>query len=85
MCTAISLSANEHYFGRNLDLEYSNDECVVIAPQDYPFKFRQVDNIDSHYAIIGMATVMEDYPLYYDACNEKGLCMAGLNYPGAEY
>jgi choloylglycine hydrolase len=28
---------------------------------------------------------MEDYPLYYDACNEKGLCMAGLNYPGAEY
>lgn len=25
----------------------------------------------NHYAIIGMAHVAEDYPLYYDAMNEK--------------
>ncbi len=24
---------------------------------------------------------MNDYPLYYDAVNEKGLCIAGLNFP----
>ncbi len=29
-----------------------------------------------------MAHVAEDYPLYYDAMNEKGLGMAGLNFVG---
>lgn len=29
-----------------------------------------------------MGLVAEDYPLYYDAMNEKGLCMAGLNFVG---
>ncbi|SER61043.1 Linear amide C-N hydrolases, choloylglycine hydrolase family [Streptococcus gallolyticus] len=28
-----------------------------------------------------MATVVDDYPLFYDATNEKGLSMAGLNFP----
>lgn len=33
-----------------------------------------------------MAHVAEDYPLYYDAVNEKGLGMAGLNFVGnADY
>ncbi len=85
MCTAASFSAIDHYFGRNLDLEYSYNETVVITPRNYSFKFRQVDDIDSHYAIIGMAFVVDNYPLYYDACNEKGLSMAGLNYPEADY
>ncbi len=35
-----------------------------------------------HYAMIGMAHVADDYPLYYDAINEKGLGMAGLNFVG---
>ena len=29
-----------------------------------------------------MAHVAEGYPLYYDAVNEKGLGMAGLNFVG---
>ena len=29
-----------------------------------------------------MATVVDDIPLYYEAANEKGLAMAGLNFPG---
>ncbi|RAP53781.1 MAG: choloylglycine hydrolase, partial [Methanosphaera sp. rholeuAM270] len=78
-------SAEDHYFGRNLDLEYSYNETVVITPQNYSFKFREVDNIDSHHAIIGMAFVVDNYPLYYEACNEKGLSMAGLNYYEASY
>lgn len=32
--------------------------------------------------MIGMAYVADDYPLYYDAVNEKGLGMAGLNFVG---
>jgi len=32
--------------------------------------------------MIGMASVANDYPLYYEASNEWGLSMAGLNFPG---
>lgn len=70
------------YFGRTLDLEYSYREEVTIAPRNYPFLLRCLPPIRSHYAIIGMAYVQNDYPLYYDAVNEKGLGAAGLNFPG---
>lgn len=82
MCTAISYKTNDHYFGRNLDLEYSYEESVVITPRYYPFKFRKEREFPKHYAIIGIAYVEQDYPLYYDATNEKGLSMASLSFPG---
>ncbi len=86
MCTAITYNTKNHYFGRNFDLEYSYNETITITPRNYPFKFRKVDDIENHYALIGMAYVEDDYPLYYDAINEKGLGMAGLNFPGnADY
>ena len=81
MCTAVSFLSKNHYFGRNLDLEYSYIETVAITPRNYPFKFRKKDTLETHYAMIGIAYVHEGYPLYYDATNEKGLSMAGLNFP----
>ena len=81
MCTAITYNTKDHYFGRNLDLEYSYHETVTITPRNYPFKFRNGKDINNHYAMIGMAYVADEYPLYYDAINEKGLGMAGLNFP----
>ena len=82
MCTAVNYKADGFYFGRNLDLHYSYDEKVTITPRNFPLKFRSAGELDHHYAIIGMATVMDGYPLYYDATNEKGVSMAGLNFPG---
>ena len=38
--------------------------------------------IKKHYAMIGMASVQDGYPLYAEAVNEKGLGMAGLNFTG---
>lgn len=81
MCTAITYKTADHYFGRTLDLEYSYQETVTVTPRNYEFCFRTKETIRSHYAIIGMATVAENYPLYYEAANEKGLAMAGLNFP----
>lgn len=81
MCTAITYKTKAHYFGRNLDLEYSYSESVTITPRNYAFSFRKKGDMNSHYAMIGMAYVVDDYPLYYDATNEKGLSMAGLNFP----
>ena len=81
MCTAICYRSNSTYFGRNLDLHCGYGEGVVITPRKYEIKMRCEKPIKSHYAMIGMATVADDYPLYYEAANEKGLCIAGLNFP----
>ena len=85
MCTAINYHAKEHYFGRNLDLEYSYEEQVVITPRNYVFEFRQMPPMKRHYAMIGMAYVQAGYPLYYEATNERGLSVAGLNFPENAY
>lgn len=82
MCTAITYAPHAHYFGRNLDLNGSYHEQVTITPRHYPFHFRRMGENVNHYAMIGMATVVEDYPFYYEATNEKGLSVAGLNFPG---
>ncbi len=81
MCTAISYKTNDHYFGRNLDLEYSYNETVTITPKNYVFEFRKTGKMKTHFSMIGMAYVAAGYPLYYDATNEKGLSIAALNFP----
>lgn len=81
MCTAITYQTDDFYFGRNLDLEYSYQETVTVTPRNYPFHFRCGAVLENHYALIGMATVADRYPLYYEATNEKGLSLAGLNFP----
>jgi len=86
MCTAITFSKKDFYFGRTLDLAETYGEEVVITPRNYPFSFVQMPALRCHHAIIGMAHIAVGYPLYYDAMNEAGLCMAGLNFPGfAQY
>ena len=81
MCTAISYLANNHYFGRNLDVLSVYEESVIITPRHYPFLFRNGQKTGNHYAFIGMAHTEDDYPLYYDATNEKGLSIAALSFP----
>lgn len=82
MCTAITFKTKDHYFGRNLDLDYSYQEAVTITPRSYPLRFRNLPDMLRHYAMVGVATVADGYPLYYEATNEFGLSMAGLNFPG---
>lgn len=81
MCTAIHFSKKHHYFGRNLDLEYHYNEQIVITPRFFPISFRHAPSMPQHYALIGMATVVSGFPLYYEAVNEHGIGMAGLNFP----
>ena len=81
MCTAISVKSNSHYFGRNLDYEHTFGQSVVITPRRYVFNFLNGNVLKNHYALIGIGLVCDNYPLYFDCCNEKGLCMAGLNFP----
>ena len=64
MCTAITFQTKDHYFGRNLDLEFSYQEAVTITPRNYRFSFRQASAPETQLAMIGMATVAKEYPLY---------------------
>ena len=85
MCTAATYKTKDFYFGRTLDYEFSYGEQIAVTPRNYPFHFRYMGDVANHYAIIGMAHVAADYPLYYDAVNEKGVGMAGLNFVGNAY
>ena len=76
MCTAVTYK--NRYFGRNLDYDRSFRESVVITRRAFPFRFPEGQALQKHHAIIGMAHISDNYPLYYDAMNEKGLAMAGL-------
>ncbi len=82
MCTAATYQTNNFYFGRTLDCDRNYGEKVTIAPRNFCFRFLFQGEMKTHYAIIGMAHISEEYPLYYDAMNEKGLCIAGLNFVG---
>ena len=82
MCTAATYKTKDFYFGRTLDYEFSYGDEVVITPRNFPFNFREKGTVSSHYAMIGMAHVADNCPLYYEAVNEKGLGMAGLNFVG---
>ena len=81
MCTAVTYRSGASYFGRNLDLERGYGERVVITPREYEIRMRCVNPLPSHYAMIGMAAVVDDAPLYYEATNERGVSMAALNFP----
>lgn len=82
MCTAVTYKTRDFYMGRTLDYEFSYGEQITVMPRRYPLKFCHGGESREHYAVIGMAHVADGYPLYYDAVNEKGLGMAGLNFVG---
>ncbi|MBR2916624.1 MAG: choloylglycine hydrolase [Clostridia bacterium] len=79
MCTAISYK--NRYFGRNLDYDISYGEGITLCPRNFPLTFKEQPILLSHHAIIGMAIVSDNYPLFFDAINEKGLFMSGLLFP----
>ena len=82
MCTAVAFGKNNRYFGRNLDYEVTFGENVVVTPRNYGIKLRYMPDMKRHAAFIGTAAIMDGYPLYYEATNEYGLSMAGLNFVG---
>ena len=80
MCTALTYKTKDFYFGRTLDYEFTYGERITVTPRNFSLTFRNIGVMQKHYAIIGMAHIAGGYPLYYDAVNEKGLCIAALNF-----
>ena len=82
MCTAITFKTNHFYVGRNLDFDFAYGQKVLITPSGFPLSFTHENSLATHYAIIGMGIIGNDYPLYFDAMNDQGLAIAGLNFVG---
>jgi penicillin V acylase-like amidase (Ntn superfamily) len=84
MCTGIRFTDGNGnlYLARNLDWTSGYGERVVVTPTGYSTRspFGAVPSI--RHAVIGMGIVEEDTPLYFDAGNDAGLAVAGLNFPG---
>lgn len=85
MCTAATYRSQDFYFGRTFDYEFNYGEEVVVTPRNYSFQLRHQNALTEHYAMIGIAHMVGDYPLYYDAVNEKGLGRHGLNFAATPY
>ncbi len=80
MCTTIAYRDNGLYFGRNMDLDSSFGERVIIAPRNFILHQSGGGSLHEHYAFIGMAAVEGGYPLMADGMNEHGLCAAALRF-----
>lgn len=82
MCTSLAFNTNDFYFGRNMDLDYHFGEKIVITPKEFCLTYKHERAEKTKYAIIGMASVQDNYPLYAEGANEKGLCISALNFEG---
>lgn len=84
MCTGIRFTDGKRnmYFGRNLDWVQLYGGHVVVTPKGHMTPYAFIDDAPAKHRIVGMATVYEGLPLYFDCGNDAGLAVAGLNFPG---
>lgn len=81
MCTAISDNLKGHFLARTLDVERSYGERILGVGRKFPFSFLREETVSEHPFILGIGIESEGYPLFFDAVNERGLAVAGLNFP----
>ncbi len=82
MCTVITLGGA---FGRNMDIDRSFGERAVFVPRFFPLHFKRQATLSEHYAFMGTAALIKDYPLFAEGLNEKGLFVASLNFSQNAY
>lgn len=84
MCTGIRFTDPDGnmYFGRNLDWIVEFGQKVYATQRGFKHDKFLEGSIEAKYASIGTGICVDEFPLYFDAGNEKGLGCAGLNFPG---
>ncbi|MGG5460887.1 choloylglycine hydrolase [Clostridium sp. B9] len=88
MCTGLILESKNgnYFFGRNMDIEFSFNQSIIFLPRNYEgINTETGRKVTPKYAVLGMGTIFNEYPTFADGFNEKGLGVAGLNFPGYAY
>lgn len=85
MCTCIYLKGKNNYFGRNMDIHYSFNEQIINVKKGKEFILKNSKILRIKYSLLGIGTIINNYPLFSDAMNEKGLAIAGLNFLNNAY
>ncbi len=80
MCTCIYLKGKNNYFGRNMDIHYSFNEQIINVKKGKEFILKNSKILKIKYSLLGIGTIINNYPLFSDVMNEKGLAIAGLNF-----
>jgi choloylglycine hydrolase len=65
-----------------MDLDTDLDSQIIVIPKGYRISFKREKAIKNQYKIIGVGLYVDNYPLLFDAMNEKGLAVASLNFKG---
>lgn len=81
MCTALTWNNRDFYFGRTMDIEYNFNQEIIYVPRNFPLTYKCRETDHTHYAMYGVGCMIEQSPLFAEAANEHGLCVAGLNFP----
>lgn len=80
MCTCIYLKGKNNYFGRNMDIYYSFNEQIINVKKGKEFILKNSKILKIKYSLLGIGTIINNYPLFSDVMNEKGLAIAGLSF-----
>lgn len=84
MCTGMRFNDTEGnmFFGRNLDWTFDYGERVLVVPRGFKPASPFGATAECSHALIGMGLVEQGQPMLFDAGNDAGLAVAGLNFPG---
>lgn len=84
MCTGMRFNDADGnmFFGRNLDWTFDYGERVLVVPRGFAPASPFGATGPCTHALIGMGLVEQGQPMLFDAGNDAGLAVAGLNFPG---
>lgn len=84
MCTSIRFNGADGSmcFGRNLDWVCGYGESIVFSPRNLPYRsVLGAPQRAEGFAVVGVGVCAQGRPKYFDCANERGLAVAGLNFP----
>ncbi|MCQ2079436.1 MAG: linear amide C-N hydrolase [archaeon] len=82
MCIVLSCRTGGRYFCRNYDRERSLTEKVLVSPRHQVLRFLDGTVLEDHLWMAGTGVAPMGHPLFFEAFNEKGLCMAAVSFEG---
>ena len=73
MCTCIAMQGKCLLFGRNMDIEYSFGERVVLRPRGFRQEYKRAERCEKAYAMVGMAALESGVTVSIGAAFGSGL------------